>query len=298
MSSSAAAAAVIPRRVSVSFSGCGFLGMFHVGSLSCLRDNVDMLTVDRALGASAGAVAACALLLPEHMSTDMLREKFFSVVKDAESRPFGAFNPKFNVNKLFSDELERVLPADAHLRLSGRLTVSLTHVASMKNVLVDEFESRADLIDAVVCSCFIPGFSAYEVPTYKGENYLDGGLTNALPVLDERTIKVSPFAGSSHICPKDDTDDVAPSSSSTSASYASVLSSYIPDNFLSKKVKASLSEQEVEPSRINAQRLWNAFKPASDLESLYRQGYDLTKVYISDAEKMAAHYYRDDDDND
>ena len=63
-------------------------------------------------------------------------------------------------------------------------------------------------------------------------------------------------------------------------------------------MKASLSEQEVEPSRINAQRLWNAFKPASDLESLYRQGYDLTKVYISDAEKMATHYYRDDDDND
>ena len=65
----------------------------------------------------------------------------------------------------------------------------------------------------------------------KGENYLDGGLTNALPVLDERTVKVSPFAGSSHICPKDDTDD-APYAS---ASYASVLSSYIPDNFLSKK---------------------------------------------------------------
>ena len=70
----------------------------------------------------------------------------------------------------------------------------------------------------------------------KGENYLDGGLTNALPVLDERTVKVSPFAGSSHICPKDDTDDASSSTSSpTSASYASVLSSYIPDNFLSKK---------------------------------------------------------------
>ena len=61
---------------------------------STCRDNVDLLTVDRALGASAGAVAAVALLLPDHMSTTMLREKFFSVVKDAESRPFGAFNPK------------------------------------------------------------------------------------------------------------------------------------------------------------------------------------------------------------
>ena len=43
----------------------------------------------------------------------------------------------------------------------------------MKNVLVDEFDSRADLIDAVVCSCFIPGFSAYEVPP-----------TRYLPALD------------------------------------------------------------------------------------------------------------------
>ena len=63
------------------------------------------------------------------------------------------------------------------------------------------------------------------------------------------------------------------------------------------QVKASLSEQEVEPSVINAQRLWNAFKPASDLESLYRQGYDLTKAYISDADKMAGHYYKEDDDD-
>ena len=65
----------------------------HSTLIEC-RDNVDLLTVDRALGASAGAVAAVALLLPDHMSTTMLREKFFSVVKDAESRPFGAFNPK------------------------------------------------------------------------------------------------------------------------------------------------------------------------------------------------------------
>ena len=74
------------------------------------------------------------------------------------------------MNKLFSEELERLLPPDAHERLSGRLTVSLTHMASRRNVLVDSFDSRADLIDAVVCSCFIPGFSAYEVPTYKVRN--------------------------------------------------------------------------------------------------------------------------------
>ena len=62
------------------------------------------------------------------------------------------------------------------------------------------------------------------------------------------------------------------------------------------QMKATIAEQEVEPSVINVQRLWNAFKPASDLESLYRQGYDLTKRYIDDDEKMAMHHNGDDND--
>ena len=61
-------------------------------------------------------------------------------------------------------------------------------------------------------------------------------------------------------------------------------------------MKATIAEQEVEPSVINVQRLWNAFKPASDLESLYRQGYDLTKRYIDDDEKMAMHHNGDDNE--
>ena len=56
-------------------------------------------------------------------------------------------------------------------------------------------------------------------------------------------------------------------------------------------MKASISEQEVAPSVINVQRLWNAFKPANDLEALYRQGYDLTKAYVTDPDKMARHYW-------
>ena len=64
----------------------------------------------------------------------------------------------------------------------------------------------------------------------------------------------------------------------------------------SPQVKATISEQEVEPSVINAQRLWNAFRPASDLESLYRQGYDLTKRYIDDDAKMAMHHNGDDNE--
>ncbi len=153
-------------RVSVSFSGCGFLGLFHVGSLACWRDNADRIVVEHALGASAGAIVAASMILPEHISVQTLRDKFLQVVDEAESHPFGAFNPKFNVNKIFQEELDRVLPEDAHEVVSGRLTVSLTDTL-MRNKLVSSFDSRKDLIDAIVCSCFLPAFSAYEVPTFK-----------------------------------------------------------------------------------------------------------------------------------
>ena len=66
----------------------------HSGPFFTPRDHGGRVTVDRALGASAGAVIAVALLLPDHISTATLREKFFTVARDAESRPFGAFNPK------------------------------------------------------------------------------------------------------------------------------------------------------------------------------------------------------------
>ena len=42
------------------------------------------------------------------------------------------------------------------------------------------------------------------------EAYIDGGPSNNLPVLDKQTITVSPLAGNSDICPKDDSDLAEP----------------------------------------------------------------------------------------
>ena len=101
------------------------------------------------------------------------------VVKEASNLPFGAFNPKFNVNRIFGAELDRVLPPDAHEIVNGRLAVSLT-TTSMQNEIVRHFDSRKDLIDALVCSCFLPAFSAYNIPTYQGMRSKKKYLTQIL----------------------------------------------------------------------------------------------------------------------
>ena len=126
-------------KVNVSFSGCGFLGIYHVGSYACLKEHQDRsvksiqneceqqkdglkapspdqyqtnnpdlpcFVVDRALGASAGALVAAALIVD--YSPQRLKDKFLEIAKDVQSMAFGPFNPKFNVNTMFREELNQV----------------------------------------------------------------------------------------------------------------------------------------------------------------------------------------------
>ena len=46
---------------SLSFAGCGFLGLYHLGVASCLREYVPISRNTRICGSSAGALAAMAL---------------------------------------------------------------------------------------------------------------------------------------------------------------------------------------------------------------------------------------------
>lgn len=48
--------------INVSFAGCGFLGIYHVGVASAIKEYAPDLIVNKVSGASAGAIAACGLI--------------------------------------------------------------------------------------------------------------------------------------------------------------------------------------------------------------------------------------------
>lgn len=50
------------RDMNLSFAGCGFLGIYHVGVAVCFKKYAPHLLLNKISGASAGAIAACALL--------------------------------------------------------------------------------------------------------------------------------------------------------------------------------------------------------------------------------------------
>lgn len=186
--------------MNLSFAGCGFLGIYHVGVVSCFREYAPNL-VNELSGASAGAIAACCLICDCPLG--LITSEILKVASSARTYMLGPFSPKFDVTGILRDRLNTILPSDAHIRCTGRLHVSATRVSDGKNVIMSEYNTREELIQALLCSSFIPIFSGIIPPTYRGVRYIDGCYSDNLPVLDENTVTVSPFCGECDICPRD-----------------------------------------------------------------------------------------------
>ncbi|XP_045105529.1 patatin-like phospholipase domain-containing protein 2 isoform X5 [Portunus trituberculatus] len=186
-----------------SFAGCGFLGIYHVGVAACLKKYAPNLLVNKISGASAGALAAVCLLCDSPLGT--ITSSVLKTATEARKHTLGPFSPTFNVEKLLREGLLSVLPDDAHRIVSGKLFISVTRVSDGKNILLSQFNTREELIQGLLCSAFIPGFSGWACPRVRGVRYVDGGFTNNLPEVDHGTVTVSPFCGESDICPKDTT---------------------------------------------------------------------------------------------
>lgn len=192
------------REWNLSFAGCGFLGVYHIGVSSCLQERAPHLIsgATRIYGASAGALNAAALACGACLAqccADALE-----LAKEARKRNLGPLHPNFNLVKVLKNGLHRNLPEDAHLRVSGKLCISLTRVSDGENVLVSEFDSKEELIQALVCSSFVPIYCGLIPPSFRGVRYVDGGISNNVPQYElKNTITISPFSGESDICPRD-----------------------------------------------------------------------------------------------
>ncbi|KAM6987120.1 patatin-like phospholipase domain containing 3 [Aplochiton taeniatus] len=188
----------------LSFAGCGFLGIYHIGVASCLLEKAPYLVkgATKIYGASAGALTAS--VLASEASLAECCEDVIEVAKEARKRNLGPLHPAFNLIKTIKSGLDRDLPVDAHVLASGRLCVSITRVSDGKNVLVSEFNSKEELVQALICSCFIPIYCGIIPPSFRGVRYVDGGISDNLPQSElKNTITISPFSGESDICPRD-----------------------------------------------------------------------------------------------
>uniref|UniRef100_A0A452HM13 PNPLA domain-containing protein n=1 Tax=Gopherus agassizii TaxID=38772 RepID=A0A452HM13_9SAUR len=182
---------------SLSFSGSGFLALYQIGVVQSLLELAPEIlkSASKVYGASAGSLIAAAV---------DLKESFHEAVRDARKTILGPLSPGCNMLCTIQKRLYKMLPENSHQVASGRLHISLTRVMDGQNVMVSEFSSKEDLIQALICSCFVPIYCGFIPPSFRGVRYVDGGFTNLQPCSDlEAVITVSPFTGELDICPRD-----------------------------------------------------------------------------------------------
>ncbi|XP_062276798.1 patatin-like phospholipase domain-containing protein 2 [Scomber scombrus] len=191
---------------SISFAGCGFMGIYYIGATSCILERFPSFiqNATKICGASSGSLMATVLTVG--IPLEKCCQNLMFMAKEARKHKLGPLHPAYNLVKIVKDSLLESLPEDAHVRASGRLCISLTRVSDGQNVLVSEFDNKEELIEALVCSCFVPLYCGVIPPTYRGVHYVDGAVSDNLPSgLLNNTITFAAYAGESDVCPRGST---------------------------------------------------------------------------------------------
>ena len=134
----------------MSFGGCGFLGVYHVGVGKCVVDHAPHLFTefDAFYGASAGAITAvCAACKSDPMIPYRWVKKTF---EESQKYWFGMLNPRFDLYGRLRIFLESFLPKNAHMLCRGTVKISLTIVGDNglpTNWLVSDFKTRRELLN-------------------------------------------------------------------------------------------------------------------------------------------------------
>ncbi|XP_021521269.2 omega-hydroxyceramide transacylase isoform X1 [Aotus nancymaae] len=189
---------------SISFSGSGFLSFYQAGAVDALRDLAPRMleTAHRFAGTSAGAVIAALAICGIEMD-EYLRVLNVGVAEVKKSF-LGPLSPSCKMVQMMRQFLYRVLPEDSYKVTTGKLHVSLTRFTDGESVVVSEFTSKEELIEALYCSCFVPVYCGLIPPTYRGVRYIDGGFTGMQPcAFWTDSITISTFSGQQDICPRD-----------------------------------------------------------------------------------------------
>ncbi|XP_055421906.1 1-acylglycerol-3-phosphate O-acyltransferase PNPLA3 isoform X4 [Bubalus kerabau] len=188
---------------SLSFAGCGFLSVYYIGVTHCLSEHAPhfLRQVQKFFGASSGALY-CAFFL-SGIPLDQTLQILMDLTRRARSHKLGIVHPGFSLSKHTRDSLQRHLPDNVHQLVSGKMVISLTRVSDGKSVLVSDFRSKEEVVDALCCSSYVPFICGWIPPSFRGVRYVDGGVRDIMPFVDsKKTITVSPFYGESDICPK------------------------------------------------------------------------------------------------
>ncbi|XP_068015560.1 omega-hydroxyceramide transacylase isoform X3 [Melanerpes formicivorus] len=267
---------------SLSFSGSGFLVLYQVGVVQSLLELAPELlkSACKVYGSSAGSLIAAAVVCG--VGLDDLKEFFFAMAKEVRKTILGPLSPKCSLLANIKTVLQKMLPEDSYQLASGRLHISLTRVADGQNVMVSDFSSKEELIQALLCSCFLPIYCGFIPPSYRGvvlnDIFSQGYQDTALFLYRNNAFGFNYFDGNFRFATMCGKNDFAPASRAVPGLYRRVpqclAPCFLPGLSLWRKEQLSglqdpLSKVLLQPYRLPAflrkglKKLWGLLEALS-----------------------------------
>lgn len=146
------------RQLSVAFSGALFAWPYQAGVAAFVQQHGLVDERSRIYGTSSGSVVAVMLACGIDIARVGLAAGLEANLRAAGGRKNPLFRPA-NVIATYFKIFGEALPADAHVRASGRLFVRVTKVRSLQRILISQFATKQALLDALGASIAIPGIT-------------------------------------------------------------------------------------------------------------------------------------------
>ena len=186
-----------------------------MGAVSCMlkRKAIDANT--QLIGASAGALVTAAVCAKGEGCIDECMGLVSNMAAVTRGKLLSSLTPRFSLVDEIEPRLWAILKECDPAAFNSRLHIVLCDTKAERHVK-SEFESAEHVLAAAVLSSYIPFGTGPLLPGFQQPatavgrasslvgNYVDGGLIDQFPVLDDHTVSVAPFIGRfgrEYICP-------------------------------------------------------------------------------------------------
>jgi hypothetical protein len=172
---------------SMSFACGGWLQFYMYGVARALQaSGLDSPSTVTYCGCSAGALAAVGLAIEGDFdaAVDFCKHE---CLPEAWRHVKGLFK----LGEYVSQCIDLLVMPNYKPLKPGKLQLAVTKLPYFRTERVVEYNSKEELKEALMAS--IAAFPAAPIVRRKGSWYMDGGVSDFQPVVDENTVTVSPF---------------------------------------------------------------------------------------------------------